>query len=116
MTPEVINEFANYLVLTSIIPTLGYTLTYGIGSPWYKSYLGWVMLGVGASLTAVLAIVILRRLFGTYEGYHIVALVGYSIVTLTMWALWIIVIIERRNAPTLDIPLNNRKVKDRDRK
>lgn len=110
MTPAEVNDIANILVLTSIIPTLGYTLTYGIGSPFYRSYLGWVMFGVGFSFTAVLAIVIARRLFGDYPGYHIVAVAGYSIVTLTMWSLWAIVIIERRHRPALEIPLTRKGV------
>lgn len=109
MTPAEINDLANILVMTSVVPTLGYTATYGFASPWYKSPLGVVMFGVGLSLTMVLGIVIGRRLFGTYPGYEWVALAGYTLVTITMWALWIIVIIERRSETMLQFPLSREK-------
>lgn len=109
MTPEAINDFATILALTAIAPAAGYTLTYGIGSPWYRSLLGVVLFGLGASVTTVLSVVLLRRLLGAYPGYEWVAVSAYSILTLTMWALWAIVIVERRRAPMLHLPLTRKE-------
>ena len=109
MTPEAVNDFATILALTAIIPALGYTLTYGLGSPWYRSLLGIVLFGLGASVATVLSVVLLRRILGAYPGYEWVAVSAYSILTLTMWALWAIVIVERRRAPMLKLPLTRKE-------
>lgn len=108
MTPDAVNDFATIIALLSAVPFLGYTITYGVGSPWYRSLLGWVMFGLGASIVLVLGVVLGRRLFGEYLGYEWVAVTAYSLLNLAGWSLWAIVIVERRRAPMLELPLNRK--------
>lgn len=105
MTPGHINDIATLVVLAAAAPALGYTLTYGLGSPWWRSPLGVIMFLLGVSLCVVFSVVLARRLMGEYTGYEWVAIFAYSLVNVALWSLWAIVIIERRRAsPVLTFP------------
>lgn len=110
MTPEQVNDYATIIALAAAVPFAGYTVTYGLGSPWCRSLLGWVMFGLGASIVLVLAVVLGRRLFGAYLGYEWVAVTAHSLLNVAGWSLWAIVIVERRRTPMLELPLNRKAV------
>lgn len=100
MNAETINDFATNIVLLGAIPALAFVLIYGLGSPWYRSALGVVMMLLGSSIVIVYGIVIGRRLFDDYPGYQFVAIIGYSLLFLALVSLDVIVIIERRRPET----------------
>lgn len=111
--PNQINDLATWVALSAAIPFVGYLFTYGVGSPWYRSLLGWVMFALGLSISLVLSFNTIRRVHGEFPGYEWWALGIYSFLTVVGYALWAIVIVERRRAPLLLIPLKkeNRKMK-----
>jgi len=108
MSAESINDIANWIALSAAIPFAGYWLTYGLGSPWYRSWLGVVMFGLGASIVLVLSYVTVRRMIGNFPGYEYWSLTIYSLLAVFGWGLWTIVIVERRRAPLLQIPLKRK--------
>lgn len=113
MNDELLNGIAGIIVLTGVVPVLGATLTYGLGSPWHKSWLGRVMFSLFLALVVVFGIVLGRRVFGDYGGYGGVALVGYLYIWLTLWAVWLVIIVERRKPAPLaltirkDVPMTH---------
>lgn len=108
MSPSQINDIANWIALSAVIPFLGYTITYGSGSPWYRSLLGTVMFGLGAAISLVLGYVTVRRWFGDFPGYEYWSIGIYTLLAIVGWAMWAIVIVERRRAPLLQIPLKRK--------
>lgn len=104
MMDETLNSIAGVLALTGAVPILGAALTYGLGSPWWRSWLGRVMFGLFLALVLVFGVVLGRRLFGEYPGFGLVALIAYAYVTAALWATWAIILVERRNPapPTLE--------------
>ena len=75
MTPDAVNEFANWIALSAVLPAILFTLIYGFGSPWYKSGLGVTLFGLMFSISSLFPVILARRFFGEYPGYHIVAVV-----------------------------------------
>lgn len=111
MTDDMLNDIAGLLALTGAVPIAGATITYGIGSPWWRSWLGRVMFGLFFALVIVFGIVLGRRLGGEYPGYGWVALVGYAYIWLTLWAVWLIILVERRKpAPSGPLPLRKETI------
>lgn len=108
MTPEQINDIANWIAVAAVIPFAGYWTTYGIGSAWWRSPLGWVMFALGAAITVTLGYVAVRRAFGDFAGYEWWSIAIYSLLNLVGYALWAIVIVERRRATLLQIPLKRK--------
>lgn len=105
MNDKMLNDIAGIILLTGTVPAVGATLTYGFGSPWWRSWLGRVMFGLFFALVTVFVIVLGRRIFGEYPGYGWVSLVGYALICFVLWAVWLIIIIERRKpAPLGPLP------------
>lgn len=108
---ETLNGIAGVLVLTGSVPIAGATLTYGFGSPWWRSWLGRVMFGLFLALVVVFAFALTRRTFGEYPGYGVVALVVYGYISVTLWAVWLIILVERRKpAPRGQLPLRKETI------
>ena len=105
MTPADVNELTDWIALSAAIPAILFTLVYGFGSAWYKSGLGITLFGLMFSISSLLAVILPRRFFGEYPGYHIVAVVVYVMLTLMFWSFFIILLKERRHARPLEIPL-----------
>lgn len=111
MTPEAINDFANYLAVAALVMFVEVGIVYAIGpkgerfAP-LRSNVGRVQVAVFASVVAVLSIVVLRRTFGDYPGYEWVAVTGYTVLTITGIALAILIPTERKAAPmtTIETP------------
>ena len=97
MMDETLNSIAGILALTGAVPILGAALTYGFGSPWWRSWLGRVMFGLFLALVLAFIVILGRRTFGDYPGYGLVALIAYGYITLALWATWAIILVERRN-------------------
>jgi len=110
MTDEALNELALVLAVAGAVPILGATLTYAFGSPWWRSWLGRIMLALFVALVVTFALILARRLFGDYLGYGLVAVVAYSYIAATLWAVWGIILVERRNpAPVATLLTRERK-------
>lgn len=92
----IVNDFATYIALAAVVPAILTTALYGFGSPWYLSWLGRVVFAQWLSIVIVFAVVLGRRVFGEYPGYGYVAVAAYSLLFLAYWALFVIVLIERR--------------------
>lgn len=105
MTPADVNEFANWIALSAAIPAILFTLVYGFGSPWYKSGLGTTLFGLMFSISSLFAVILARRFFGEYPGYHVVAVIVYGMLTIMFWSFFVILLKERRHAKALEIPL-----------
>jgi hypothetical protein len=56
----------------------------------------------------VLTFVTVRRMFGDFPGYEWMAIGVYTLLTLMGWSLWAIVLIERRRAGLMLIPLKRK--------
>lgn len=72
--------------------------TYGIGSPWYKSLLGVAFFGLILSNVFVAVVPMLRRLFGEYPHFEIVAWTGYLMFAIVQVSMFAVVLKERRNS------------------
>ena len=112
MTPADVNEFANWIALSAAIPAILFTLVYGFGSPWYKSGLGITLFGLMFSISSLFGVILARRFFGEYPGYHIVAVVVYMMLTLMFWSFFFILLKERRHARPLEIPLQRTNTRE----
>ena len=112
MTPADVNEFADWIALSAAIPATLFTLVYGFGSPWYKSGLGMTLFGLMFSISSLFAVILARRFFGEYPGYHIVAVVVYVMLTLMFWSFFFILLKERRHARPLEIPLQRTNTRE----
>lgn len=107
MTPEQINDQANIIALTAGIPALLFTLVYGFGSPWYRSWLGRTVFGLMFAISMLFGVILARRFFGTYPGYEWVSVICYTLLTVAFWSFFIILLVERKhgNKSELHIPL-----------
>ena len=112
MTPEVVNGFANWIAISAALPAILFTLIYGFGSPWYKSGLGVTLFGLMFSISSLFLVILARRFFGEYPGYHIVAVVVYAMLTSMFWSFFIIFLKERRHARPLEIPLQRTNTRE----
>ena len=112
MTPADVNQFADWIALSAAIPAILFTLVYGFGSTWYKSGLGMTLFGLMFSISSLFAVILPRRFFGEYPGYHIVAVVVYVMLTLMFWSFFLILLKERRHARPLDIPLQRTNTRE----
>lgn len=103
MLPEVLN---NVLVITATVGVLGFSITYTIASRRSRSILRYVLLALGYGISIMMGVGILRRFTGgEFPGYEWIALIGYLSINVAFYALWAIVLIERRRAPALTVPI-----------
>lgn len=93
-TDDVLNEWAAYVALATIVPAFVSTAVYGLGAPWYRSALGTVTFVKWLAIVLVFAVILARRFFGEYLGYGWVALVTYSLLLLAFSAMAVVVILE----------------------
>lgn len=105
MNIEMINHISTWIALSAVVPCLLFTIIYGLGSPWYKSWLGRTLFGLMFSITMLFVVILLRRFFGEYTGYYLVSLVAYTLLTLMFWSFLVIFLIERRKSRNLRVPL-----------
>jgi hypothetical protein len=112
MTPDQINDMANFIVLLCAIPYVAFSLTYGTRDHPWGTYLGVIMWGQGTSLALVFLFIISRRWFGEYWGYEWVAVILYSSLTAFAWLFYGIYLVERRRSPIMTIPLTQRRKKE----
>jgi hypothetical protein len=114
MLPEVLN---NVLVITATIGVLGFSITYSIIARRSRSVLRYVLLAVGYGISLMMIVGILRRFTGgSFDGYEWLALFGYLAINVAFYALWAIVLIERRHAPAMTVPLRKDRHDGRVRK
>lgn len=90
--------------IAALIPTLLFTLIYGVGSAWYKSNLGRVLFGIMATLSILLILVVLEPLLSQHLFYLPFILSMYGILVLALWAFFVIFMKEKARAPELVIP------------
>ena len=104
-TPSSINDLASIIALAASVPALCALLLYGLGSPWWRSWLGVVMFCQWSGIVLVFAVILGRRFYGEYSGYEWVAVASYSILLVTYWALVLVILLERRPAKPLLITI-----------
>lgn len=109
MSAEEINNMANWIALSALIPFGIASIVYGAGAPWYKTILGSAMFAWLTSVDVVLLVVLARRWFGAYPGYEWVAITAYSYLTLAGVAVAAVMIVERRRAGYLTFPIRRRR-------
>lgn len=103
MTPENINDLANWPFALGAFFTLITALTYGWPpTPWYRSLLGVAFMGDLFAHLVVAVIIFGRRFFGPYPGYEITAWSGYTIYAVASVALYIVVVYTRRTGRDVD--------------
>jgi len=104
MTSEQINDIASYIALAAGIPIFLFTFVYGVGSGWWRSWLGRIFFCSMLSLTFLFGMILARRWFDKFFGYEWVAVFVYSFFFSSFTALLIMLFIERRHRP-LEITL-----------
>jgi hypothetical protein len=97
MTSDQINDIAGTVIMLAAIPAVATALIYGLGSPWWNSWLGRVMFMKWLSVALVFLVIIARRTWGDYPGYEWVALVVYTFTLITFSATAVQLVIERRS-------------------
>lgn len=108
MSAEQINELAGFILTLAAVPAVATAFIYGLGSPWWQSWLGRVMFAKWLSVALILLFVVARRTWGDFPGYEWWALAIYSFTLLTFTATTIEVLIERRGPDDGSI-IRNRK-------
>lgn len=97
MTDVVLNEIAGFVALLTIVPATLNAVIYGIGSPWWRSWLGRVLFAKWLAVALVFVFIIARRTLGEFPGYGALALLIYTFVLLAFSATTVELVIERRN-------------------
>lgn len=108
MTPNEVNDTAGIIALAAAVPAHLNVLIYGIGSPWWRSWLGRVLFAKWLSVALVFDVILLRRWLGEYVGYEWVAVVAYSFIFVAFTATTVELLIERRG-PTPEVHITQRK-------
>jgi len=93
---EQVNQIAGFVLALTIIPATLNVMIYGLGSPWWTSWLGRVMFAKWLSVAMVFWFVVVRRNLGDFIGYEWWALGIYSFTFLTFVATTVELVIERR--------------------
>lgn len=102
---ETLNAIAGVVALATVVPATLNALIYGLGSPWWRSWLGRALFAKWLAVALVFAFIFARRFFGEFPGYGVVALVLYIFVLLAFTATTVELVIERRNPAPPPLPL-----------
>lgn len=105
--PSAVNEIANWIVLAASIPASVAALAFSFLSPWYRTWLGFIVWGWLVSIASVLIFVFSRRMWGDYFGYEWAAVAVYTSFAFFTTAFLLIFFVERRHADLLELPLNH---------
>lgn len=107
-TDAYLNNLATLPSAVGAIFLVASVTLFGVGSPWYKSYLGVTMFGFLLVTTPVPALVVYTRLTtmltqGTVatsgDGLGLVRLIIYSLFALGCIAFFVVLVLERRGSP-----------------
>lgn len=111
MSDDTLNEIAGVIALFTIVPATLNAIIYGIGSPWWRSWLGRVLFAKWLSVALVFVFIVLRRALGEFAGYGGVAVALYAFVFVAFAATTVELIIERRGPAGEPIarPINRKR-------
>lgn len=87
-------DLADWLLLLSSIPAAIFWLSFGLGSPWYRSALGWVIFLYAMAVALILGLVV----YAIVAGEAAPPLVRITVAAFLLAALWgkvIILYVER---------------------
>lgn len=104
MNDTELNEIAGFIALMTIVPASLNAIIYGIGSPWWRSWLGRVLFAKWLAVALVFIFIILRRTLGEFAGYGGWAIALYVFVFLAFSATTVELIIERRGEDPMGPP------------
>lgn len=96
MTTQEIYELGGIIGALAAVPALLIVLVYGIGSPWWGSWLGRVIFVKWLSVFSVIGYILARRGFGEFPGYEWWSVGVYALFFVAMWATLVEILIERR--------------------
>ncbi|MCZ4498859.1 MAG: hypothetical protein JWQ74_1412 [Marmoricola sp.] len=84
------------LVAIATLPATGFTIVYGLGSPWYKSLLGRALFTHALGMALLIDISVLYKFFGDdYAGRDVVSITVYAVIIVGTWAQFIALLRER---------------------
>lgn len=94
-------DSANIIILfIACPPSIAFVVTYGFLQPWYKSWWGWALFSSAASLSMLLVVNLLFRLYGwellAREGWLRTCV--YGLITLGTWLTFIALLVVLRKA------------------
>lgn len=104
MSDDVLNNIAGFIALLTIVPATLNAAIYGMGSPWWRSWLGRVLFAKWLAVALVFVFIIVRRTAGEFMGYGVIAVLLYSFVFLAFSATTVELVIERRTPATPTTP------------
>jgi hypothetical protein len=113
-----LNTLATYPATIAASFALLTALLYGIGSPWYRSLLGWVLFGLFAGSVPVFALVVVRRIATTLavggpstngDGFGALSFAVYTFAALAWIATFVALVVERRNKPMVQKSFDKRR-------
>lgn len=100
-----INNIADIILLTSLPAVVYFTISYGIRAKWWKTLIGIMFFSLGAALTIFDSIVLLSLFLGPdYYGRPVIRVVGYVLLSLSLYFICIVYEVERRS-PTPVLPV-----------
>lgn len=75
------------LVALAVIPATGFTLVYGLGSPWYRSLLGRALFTHALGMMLLIDISVAYKFIGDdYPGRDLVSITVYTVIIVGSWA------------------------------
>ncbi len=98
MNADTVNNIATVLALSGALPAwLGF-LTFVLGRPrtWWRSWLGWTLALLLFSIAFIFAFILVRRIAGAFPAIEWVALFLYALLTLALWLVFVMIVLERR--------------------
>jgi len=101
-------SLADYFLLGSVIPAALFWLTFGVGSPWYRSLFGWVIFLYASAVVAILSLVVFSVFAGS-TAPEAVRTIVYAFLFCALWAKFVILLVERRNGRRFRNANPNRK-------
>jgi hypothetical protein len=90
------------LVAFAVLPATGFTLVYGLRSPWYRSLLGRALFTHALGMALLIDISVAYKMFGDdYPGRDVVSISVYAVIIAGTWAQFIALLRERRHGRDL---------------
>jgi hypothetical protein len=102
MNTDFLLDLGDWILLSSAPALVLFVGFYYFGSPWKKLLVGRSLMYFAMSLLAIIFIVILSLFLGTgYPGREWIRIIGYGLVSVTTWRLFITLRYIQKNPPVM---------------